>query len=504
MPITYPAEYWTGGPFGDKIYHWTGSVWEAQTLPVSCVIREIKGINNKILFALGYNSPNNSYLLYTTDGGTTWNSFAHGLATLPGAAWYSFTGMAIKSSTEVYISVFTVTQGWTNFYLANISTSTFNTITAPMAEPSILTSLYKISDNIYADAASNLPFQCYQIVTTGGSRSASCIPDDWTAAAFGQLNQIFGNGSKVAILGCSFTTNEVQLSVAEDPGTDTSLWLSSISKADFYHKMENYNALVKYGCMDSSGNVWIACPTWSGNTYMEIAKVTSGSWSYTSLGINPTLADAGAIFVEDNYGCVVFRQDGVHPVTGKSEQVVAYIYNGITWTATDPAPLPNLTTILMPLTTYGYRATITDSPVTIDKIFLIAKDVIRIIFSSAISATYKFWNTNSYSLYNNTLSKNLVIKQVLPVDVKATTILDLNVENITAGENYTLTVNNDLIYDINGLVLFDVNTIFIPQRTKTDSVMSSLPNHYNKKPGSNVRSILEAITIEDEKIGGDF
>jgi hypothetical protein len=46
------------------------------------------------------------------------------------------------------------------------------------------------------------------------------------------------------------------------------------------------------------------------------------------------------------------------------------------------------------------------------------------------------------------------------------------------------------------------SNVFIPRYTKMDNVLRRLPNLYASSPGSNLRTLLHAITREDDRVGG--
>jgi hypothetical protein len=143
------------------------------------------------------------------------------------------------------------------------------------------------------------------------------------------------------------------------------------------------------------------------------------------------------------------------------------------------------------------------STTTISSIYLVAKDKIRILFSAEVSESHELLKTTTYFLYNNSNNTNNLILEVMPLPDKATDYVDLRISNIKWGDSYTFSIGNNLIADIGGLLLPTQEISFIGHKTKVDSILANLSNMYDVRKG-NIRSILEAISISDNDIGGDI
>jgi hypothetical protein len=154
------------------------------------------------------------------------------------------------------------------------------------------------------------------------------------------------------------------------------------------------------------------------------------------------------------------------------------------WTVADPVPAP--------------------STASIDNVFVVAKDVIRVEFTAALSASKHFWKTSSYSITDVSGQTLVEVKEVRPVYEKATTYIYLKVNGFKWGNTYSIAVADELLCDISGNLLPADSKEFGVERTKADSMMATFSNIYDIKPGTNIRSIIEAISIVDEKIGGNF
>jgi len=94
----------------------------------------------------------------------------------------------------------------------------------------------------------------------------------------------------------------------------------------------------------------------------------------------------------------------------------------------------------------------------------------------------------------------VVVEEVLPVLDKTTALIYLRISAPTRGQLYQITVSG--LFDLDGSSHPAVSSTWTHVRTKTDAVLNSLPRMYSAG-SSNLRSILEAISLIDEEIGGN-
>lgn len=141
------------------------------------------------------------------------------------------------------------------------------------------------------------------------------------------------------------------------------------------------------------------------------------------------------------------------------------------------------------------------STTTVSGVYIIAKDKIRLLFSTEVSESYELLKTATYSLNNVTNGIDNTIIEVLPLPDKATDYIDIKISNLKWGDDYTISIPSGLLSDIDGLLLGAQEISFVGHRTKVDTILTNLPNMYNVNQG-NIRSILEAVAIADNDIGG--
>jgi hypothetical protein len=92
-----------------------------------------------------------------------------------------------------------------------------------------------------------------------------------------------------------------------------------------------------------------------------------------------------------------------------------------------------------------------------------------------------------------------VRKVLLPQDSLTASEIILVVDKPTHGTHYRVTATG-----LNGRdgTLVGGASDFIGRRTKTEEILRAMPSHYNISADSILRSVLTAIGIQDETIGG--
>lgn len=156
----------------------------------------------------------------------------------------------------------------------------------------------------------------------------------------------------------------------------------------------------------------------------------------------------------------------------------------------------------------------TTSAIFVSSIDVVARDVIKVNFNTAVAVEANLMNAASYQI-----TGGVAVASVLPLEERTTTSVFLVLSpKATFGGSYSLTIpsigtvveylpGNDtagLIYTPAGVPIQTMSATWSHHQTKTDIVLSSLPGVYDGSIDSRIRSILQAVTISDEKIGGSF
>jgi len=141
----------------------------------------------------------------------------------------------------------------------------------------------------------------------------------------------------------------------------------------------------------------------------------------------------------------------------------------------------------------------------ISDIFVIAHDVVLVLFSSVIAKDDAYRAVASYQVTNLSNSDEAVILDVLPTyDDSASDLLFLRMANLVNNNQYEITIIDRILSDVSGYKVPEISIKWTMHRTKVDSALAAIPDLYQKRIGSNIRALIEAIMISDEKIGGDY
>lgn len=160
---------------------------------------------------------------------------------------------------------------------------------------------------------------------------------------------------------------------------------------------------------------------------------------------------------------------------------------------------------------------------SIERIVPIAKDVIKVEFQDPVAITDSLMRPESYVISLLEGRYATMVDQVLPI-VKgqnaATTEVYLKLHpRVKFQSDYLLRIpsvpldfpeptlfeediTTTMLRSPDGTILGEMSSDWTHHRTKVDSVVDNVAPSYNTALGSNLRSILQAITVSDEEIGG--
>jgi len=137
-------------------------------------------------------------------------------------------------------------------------------------------------------------------------------------------------------------------------------------------------------------------------------------------------------------------------------------------------------------------------------LFVIADNAIKLIFTGNVVTSGGYNLPTGYTIVDLDGIENPIVRSVYPTEQKVINYVILEVRGLREKSRYTLTLGNNKIYDSDGRPLNDVVVKWRMRKTKVDSSLWGAARRFDKKIGSNIRGILEAIMISDEEIGGDY
>lgn len=139
----------------------------------------------------------------------------------------------------------------------------------------------------------------------------------------------------------------------------------------------------------------------------------------------------------------------------------------------------------------------------ISAITQIGENRVSVVFTEPVMVNDALLSPESYTItpVESGLSVD-VVGLLGRLDNAATTYVDLEITPQTEGVLYRIS-GSDGIKDREGISLDVLSyAYFRPRRTKTDSLIDTLPKLYDKSNWSIIRAVLTAFGKEDERIGG--
>ena len=121
-----------------------------------------------------------------------------------------------------------------------------------------------------------------------------------------------------------------------------------------------------------------------------------------------------------------------------------------------------------------------------------------------MATTSEYYDKNNYELKKISDNSDVAVISVLPVSTSTSTVVDLEIGPFTRDAWHRADINSS-VKDYQGNAIGVIQMFrWWAHRTKPDSAMDSMPPVYKRAIGSNMRSMLEAIAQEDERIGGSY
>lgn len=158
---------------------------------------------------------------------------------------------------------------------------------------------------------------------------------------------------------------------------------------------------------------------------------------------------------------------------------------------------------------YGYGESDPSSNITASNVSIIHPRLIQFNLNVSVLVNEEFYNVENYSIILNgsTSTDARPLKVLIPyqTDSSEPSLTTSNISVVTQ----PLTVGSKYVFSLSGLQMTDGSTlnsdpsVRLSRRTKTQSMLRSLPQHFSINFGSNVAGILSAIGISDDLIGGN-
>jgi len=136
------------------------------------------------------------------------------------------------------------------------------------------------------------------------------------------------------------------------------------------------------------------------------------------------------------------------------------------------------------------------------RIAVLNQKEIRVIFKQPKKVNSALLNPATYTVspVDPPAASAVTVKAVHPATANLTSYIDLEITKPQFGAKYQVSASG-LYLETGGYSLSAIAE-FIGRLTKTDSLVGSMPRQYTSARDSNLRQILQAFGVEDERIGG--
>ena len=136
----------------------------------------------------------------------------------------------------------------------------------------------------------------------------------------------------------------------------------------------------------------------------------------------------------------------------------------------------------------------------IASVAVLARDTLLLTFTAGISVDDNLRATSSYTVTPDGTGDAVQVRDVIVEDsVSSVTQIVLVVSKPTIGAQYTVAVAG--LTDAENMAVADSDQ-FEDRLTKLDNVLNNMPKLYTREHRSVFRNILQAVTREDDLIGG--
>ena len=137
--------------------------------------------------------------------------------------------------------------------------------------------------------------------------------------------------------------------------------------------------------------------------------------------------------------------------------------------------------------------------VILETVEVLSQNTLLLTFSESMLNNDTLNSAESYTITALGSGISVNVKSVLNGSGNFTTEVVIDVTSPMLGEEYEV----EVVGDVRGAAFTSMNPSFESRMTKLDYVLHRLPRLYTKDQGSTLRTIFQAITREDDKIGGN-
>ena len=130
---------------------------------------------------------------------------------------------------------------------------------------------------------------------------------------------------------------------------------------------------------------------------------------------------------------------------------------------------------------------------------ILASNVIRVDLAAQVVVDDAYYDIANYSLTTATGDGPAVVR-ILQTNPSSTDTIYVITNTMEPGFQYTLNISG--LNSRDGTPNYTASGDFVTRVTKLDSILRSIPNHYDTRTDSNLFAFLAAVGASDDIIGG--
>jgi len=137
------------------------------------------------------------------------------------------------------------------------------------------------------------------------------------------------------------------------------------------------------------------------------------------------------------------------------------------------------------------------------RVFVVDNDIIRVFVSEAVDVTPDYYSVVSYQLLDSS-GNEIPIDSIRRAHGNPTNVIELYSAGFIDGEKYTLSVGQLRLHATSGTFVLSTKVPWTHVISKVEMTKASLAGLYDMSLEGYFRTLVQAIMVSDEEIGGSF
>jgi len=244
----------------------------------------------------------------------------------------------------------------------------------------------------------------------------------------------------------------------------------------------------------------------------DVYAVGNAGWVMHYDGVDWTNISPGGA-VTQNLNAIDGNAEGIW-VCGDSGRLLSYDGSWTTLTSGSSYPLYDLwvyvPNVIPPVEVDDSIANIDESVVVLVqreisyllKVFVVDHDIVRVFISDAVDVTPTYYAAGSFQILDS-IGNEIPIERIRRARENPTNVIELYSAGLIDGENYTISVGRFLLHATNGAFVRQTKIPWTHVVSKVEMTKASLASLYDMSLEGYFRTLVQAIMVSDEEIGGN-